>query len=152
MLCALIGGEPGESPCPEPPVDVAILEGKIAQLEQENEALKNQVSQAEDSYLENIKMVNAENQKTIDGLKEDLQFSKNPILHKDELILSAHKKKGKPNIPAIILTVLIFLYLLLVDVPNPGYGIIRSEFFFALIDDFISAGSSIDTAVIAVLE
>ena len=71
------------------------------------------------------------------------------------MILSAEKSKKKFNIPAFILAVFIVLYLLFVDIPNPDYGLIRSEAFYHFIDtieNLFSADSTVGTALIPALQ
>ena len=152
MLRALVGGEPGESPCPNFSADVPLLQEEIVQLEQDNEALKEQVGNAEGVRRDDIKTTKAEKQKTIDSLKQDLQFCQNQILHKDQVIKQCKAKQARIFWFSFIGFV---LYLLLFDLPYPDAGLIRSEAFHEILEiigNALATGSTVNTALLTVIQ
>ena len=94
VLCALIDCPPGEYPCPEPSVDVSLLQEKYSQLEQENGELKLRANEAEGTHREDIRTTKAEKQKTIGALKQDLKFCQEQILHKDRVIKQCKTRRS----------------------------------------------------------
>ena len=108
-----------------------ISKENIAQLEQKNEALKEQVGNAEGVRRDDIITTKAEKQKTIDSLKQDLQFCQNQILHKDWVIKQCKAKQAHTFWFSFIGFV---LYLLLFDLPYPDAGLIRSEAFHEILE------------------
>lgn len=167
MLCALVGGEPGETPCPVSPEDIAIKDQtiqhqaeRISALEQENENLKNQLSQEEIIRRQDVDSTKAEKQRTIDALKQDLQFSHDQILHKDKqihhkdaVIMSNetnnadHVKTIKRLYRVLIAVIVAFsLYLIIYDVPNPEYGLFHLKSLVEFIKNIFSPGFGVVAA------
>ena len=144
MLCALINCPPGESPCPEPSVDVSLLQEKNTQLEQENGKLKLHANEAEGTHREDIRTTKAEKQKTIDGLKQDLQFCQDQILHKDRVIKQCKAKQARYFWFSVVGFI---LYLMFFDLPYPDAGLIRSEAIYELIETIENALSPVVSRV-----
>ena len=162
MLCALVGSKKDELPCPISSEDIALKDqtikqqtGRISLLETENEKLRSQLVQAEDIAREH----RAEKQQAIDRLKQDLLFTQKQVLHKDdqisqkdEALISKDQRyfemenKNRKFIQFLLIG-LILAYLLLFDLPNPEYGILRFHAIAEFINSIFSPGCCVLTAV-----
>lgn len=152
VLCALIDCPPGEYPCPEPSVDVSLLQEKYSQLEQENGELKLRANEAEGTHREDIRTTKAEKQKTIGALKQDLKFCQEQILHKDRVIKQCKTKQAWTFWFSFIG---FLLYLLLFDLPYPDAGLIRSEAVHEIVEiirNALSTGSTINAALLTIIQ
>lgn len=98
---------------------------EIAELQHRNETLEAELSAAKEKAAADRERISSEK-------KKDSEYNRKDIKHLEERLHSKNKVLAVLLIIFAVLLALFVAYLVCFDLPNPEYGIIRSEAFLEL--------------------